>query len=243
MQGDRILVQDKHDRAADGISQILLPMLELSDSRFALSISGESGSGKSELAVAMQEALKERGIGVLILQQDDYFVYPPHTNDARRRENISRVGPAEVRLGLLDAHLKSIICGQTIIDKPLVLYQENKIATETAQLDGVGIVIAEGTYTSLLKNVHSRVFIDLSYKQTKVARLNRNREPPDPFLEQVLEIEHKIISLLKACADIIVTDSFTVRRQPPKREVCDSLFDHEAMSREVIASVTDKSML
>jgi len=179
--------------------------------RYAISIGGESGSGKSELAVALAEFLEEDGIGATIIQQDDYFVYPPKTNDTRRRQDISqdisRVGLAEVRLDLLDDHVRSILNGARTIEKPLVVYEEDRITQETQPLDGVDVVIIEGTYTTLLKNVHSRVFIARTYKQTSNARRKRDREPPDPFLDRVLRIEHRIISNHRHFADIIVTDA------------------------------------
>ena len=220
MRGDRILVQEKHRRAAAAISQILLPRLRRAKGRFAISIGGESGSGKSELALATAEALKKQGIGALILQQDDYFVYPPHTNDARRREDINRVGLGEVNLALLDEHVGAIVNGATEIEKPLVVYQDDRVTNETLSLTGVDVVVVEGTYTALLANVHLRTFIDRAYQQTRAARLKRNREPADPFLERVLQIEHEIISTHIYCADIIVTASFAVVTQIPEGKPC-----------------------
>jgi uridine kinase len=213
MRGDKILVQERHRKAANDLAQGLFPLLRKIDGSYAISIGGESGSGKSELAVALAESLGEDGIGTTIIQQDDYFVYPPKTNDTRRRQDINRVGLAEVRLDLLDEHVRSILNGARTIEKPLVVYQDDRITQETLLLDGVDVVIIEGTYTTLLKNVHSRVFIDRTYEQTSSARLKRNRESPDPFLERVLKIEHGIISTHMRFAGIIVTDSFEITEQ------------------------------
>ncbi len=234
MRGDKILVQERHRRAAAAIAQLLLPRVLKIDGIFALSIGGESGSGKSEMAVAIGEALGKHEINSLVIQQDDYFVYPPRTNAAKRREDIDRVGVSEVRLALLDDHVQAILNGAKTIEKPLVVYQDNRIVQETMPLDGVDVVIVEGTYTTLLKNVHSRIFIDRTYRQTRNARLKRNREPFDPFLERVLEIEHKIISTHKCLADIIITETFTVVTQSPRRELCDPPTDHKHLSKEVI---------
>jgi len=234
MQGDKILVHEKHRRAAAAVAEILLPRLVETEGIFAVSIGGESGSGKSELAVALAEVLERHGIDSLIIQQDDYFVYPPRTNDAKRREDISHVGVSEVRLALLDDHIQAIRNGAETVEKPLVVYQDDRITRETLLLNGVDVVIVEGTYTTLLKNVHSRIFIDQTYKQTRLARLKRNRELPDPFLERVLEIEHEIISAHKCIADIIVTKSFTVATQTPRGEPRDLFTDHERFSKEAI---------
>ena len=216
MRGDKILVQEEHRKAAVAIVQILLPLVMEVRDRFAVSIGGESGSGKSELALALKKDLAQHHINSVILQQDDYFVYPPKTNHVQRQEDINRVGTGEVRLVLLDRHVYSILNGARMLKKPLVIYRENLITNEVLSLDGAHVVLVEGTYTTVLKNVHQRVFIDRMYKQTLHARRRRDRESFDPFLEQVLKIEHGIICKQKLYADIVVTPSFRVIVQEPR---------------------------
>ncbi len=48
----------------------------------------------------------------MIIQQDDYFVHPPKTNEQIREKNIGWVGPGEVRLDLLNENIREIIDGQ-----------------------------------------------------------------------------------------------------------------------------------
>jgi len=216
MRGDKILVQEEHRKAAVAIVQILLPLVMEAKDRFAVSIGGESGSGKSELALALKKDLAQHRINSVILQQDDYFVYPPNTNHVQRQEDINRVGTGEVHLALLDRHVYSILNGARMLKKPLVIYRENLITNEVLSLDGAHVVLVEGTYTTVLKNVHQRVFIDRTYKQTLHTRRKRDRESFDPFLEQVLKIEHGIISKQKLYADIVVTPSFRVIVQEPR---------------------------
>ena len=102
MRGDSIVIEPHHKRAAEGICDIILPVLRQSNDRFVLTVAGESGSGKSETAAAVAEQLAQSGIQSYIFQQDDYFVYPPKSNDQARRKDINWVGPQEVRLDLLD---------------------------------------------------------------------------------------------------------------------------------------------
>lgn len=61
-----------------------------------------------------------------------------------------------------------------------------------------------------MKNVHQRIFIDRTYLNTKISRQERAREAQDEYLEKILLIEHKIISLHKSKADIIVTCGYDV---------------------------------
>ena len=215
MRGDSIVVEAHHVKAADGIVESVLPLIEQHSGKYTISIAGESGSGKSETATALAAALDASGQPCVILQQDDYFVYPPKTNDQTRRADIGWVGLQEVRLDLLDAHLESFREGSSVIEKPLVIYEEDRVTTEQFDLGDSRVAIAEGTYTTTLSNVNSRVFIDRDYRETRSHRNKRRRNDAelDPFIEKVLAIEHQIISAHKALAQLVVDKDYAVQAQ------------------------------
>jgi len=208
MKGDVLVVAEKHIRVANQLAEVLLNQIRESTGRFGITIAGESGSGKSEIAFALSDILINYSIGTEIIQQDDYFVYPPKTNAEVRRKDINNVGHSEVRLDLLDDHLKTIMAGNEIITKPLVIFNEDRITEEELSLGGIRAVIVDGTYTTLLKNVHQRIFIDRTYEDTRDDRQQRKREVQDSYIEQILEIEHHIISSHKEQADIIITKDY-----------------------------------
>lgn len=212
MQGDSIIIESQHRDAATGISDILLPLLTRTLAKHAITIAGESGSGKSEIAAALAELLEAKGIKTAILQQDDYFVYPPKSNDAARRKNIHWVGTGEVHLDQMDKHLQSFFTGKASLEKPLVIYADDQIIAETLNLKGVQVIIAEGTYTTLLENVQNRVFIDRNYQDNRKHRERRMRDKAelDTFIDNVLSIEHKIISSHRPHASIIINKDYTV---------------------------------
>ena len=142
---------------------------------------------------------------------------PPTSNDAKRREDDSWLGPhVEVRLDLLEQNLIAAINGADKITKPLIDYDANSVEEETVDLSGVAVVIAEGTYTSLLKNVDTKVFIARNRVDTLEHRQKRNRgnEVGDPFIEQVLKLEHKIIAGHKHLADFVITRDYDVIAVP-----------------------------
>jgi uridine kinase len=210
MRGDVILIGEEHRRAARLIIDSLVDTIGSTDRRFTLTVAGESGSGKSETGQALAEALDEHGIRAVVLQQDDYYVLPPKSNDAARRANFCWVGTTEVRIDLLDTHLGAAQTGVSSIVKPLVIFDEDRIDEETVSFEGADVVIAEGVYTSLCDHVDRRVFIDRNRFDTLQHRLKRGREEFDPFLERVLTTEHKIISQHRARADIIITRDYDV---------------------------------
>jgi uridine kinase len=213
MRGDILVLQEYHKRAASEIVPQIIERVRGKNTRYIITVAGESGSGKSETSRALADELEKHGIISVILGQDDYFILPPRSNNTKRRDNPDWLGPhVEVRLDVLDQNLKCAIQGKKVIKKPLVDYGANTIDEETICLDGVKVVIAEGTYTSLLKNVDTRIFITRNWLDTLEHRQKRNRgtEAGDPFVEQILTTEHKIIAGHRQLADYLITNEYDV---------------------------------
>ena len=205
MIGDKLVIETYHTARAEEICSYLIPRLI---DRFTMTVAGESGAGKSEVAWEVARLFKERDIQAGILQQDDYFVFPPKTNHEMRRINLEQVGPYEVKLDFLSANLRSFKRGESPIYKPLVIFDEDRITDDELSVGDWQVLIAEGTYTSLLKFVDFRVFIDRDYHQTLEARKKRARDKFEPFVLDVLEREHNIISEHKALADAVIDEAF-----------------------------------
>lgn len=215
MKGDVIVVDDNHRRVAATIAAAIRTRVTAKPGRFLVTVAGESGAGKSETAAALAEQLLDAGVRSAILGQDDYFGLPPKTNDARRRQDPDWLGPhVEVRLDLLQANVDSALAGKASIEKPTIDYAANSISTECLNLQGVKVVIVEGTYVSLLRHVDTRIFIARNRLETLDHRMRRNRgnEVRDPFVEGVLSIEHKIIAGHRHLADFVVTSDYDVVR-------------------------------
>jgi uridine kinase len=213
MRGDKLILLDYHKRAAGEIVAYLIQNIRKKETRYIISIAGESGSGKSETARAISDELDKFGIQSVLLGQDDYFVLPPKSNDLKRRANPEWLGPhLEVRLDVLEQNLVNAIQGKREIIKPLVDYDANTIEFETINLDGIKVLIAEGTYTSLLRHVDTRIFICRNWVDTLDHRQKRDRgnEVGDPFIEQILSTEHKIIAGHKQLANILITADYDV---------------------------------
>ncbi|NIM20155.1 MAG: hypothetical protein GTO51_07975 [Candidatus Latescibacteria bacterium] len=209
MIGDRIVAKPHHVKAAKAIFEALKSTVP--GVRTAITIAGESGSGKSEIASELAKCFESAGTRTIILQQDDYFFYPPKTNHEMRVKDINHVGTGEVNLELLDEHLQGFKKSpwETII-KPLVIFDEDAITEEDLDPAAFELAIAEGTYTTLLKNADHRVFIDRNYEDTLKDRMERKRDIIDDFTNNILKIEHDIISKHKTLASIIVKRDYSI---------------------------------
>lgn len=205
MIGDKLVVEDHHTKRAAELYDLLLPEIKRG---FTVSIAGESGSGKSELASELKRVLEEHEIRAGILQQDDYFVFPPKTNHEMRRKNIDQVGLYEVKLDFMDSNLRSFKRNEGPVYKPLVIFKQDRITAEEMDIEGLMVLIAEGTYTSLLKYIDLRIFISRNYKETLDLRKRRARDKFEPFIAEVLKREHEIIASHKSMAEIIITSDF-----------------------------------
>jgi uridine kinase len=213
MKGDVVVLQECHRRAAAEIVPLIIDAIRRKSTRYTITVAGESGSGKSATGRAIADELEKHGIRCVVLGQDDYFVLPPRSNNLERRNDPQWLGPhVEVRLDLMEQNLVSAIRGEREITKPLVDYDSDTIQEETVTLDGCKVLIAEGTYTSLLKHVDTRIFIARSWLDTREDRQKRNRgnEVGDPFTEQVLSTEHKIIAGHRQLADLVITKDYEV---------------------------------
>ena len=132
-----------------------------------------------------------------------------------RREDKNWRGMKEVKLDLLDAHVKAFKNGEQFIEKPLIEYDSNTSQNTNFNFFGANLLIVEGTYTSTLSNIDIRIFIDRNFHQTLKHRQNRNRNSSelDDFTKQVLQKEHTIISKHRALADIIINSDYSVEFQ------------------------------
>jgi uridine kinase len=212
MKGDILIIDDNHRKAGKQVVELILKDIQNSKKKFVITVAGESGAGKSETAFSIAEVLEKENLKCFIFGQDDYFVYPPKTNAAQREKDINWVGMQEVKLDLLDQNLKGVLGGNTKLSKPLVDFDADKIGEETVDLKDYDVLIAEGTYTTSLKNADCRVFINRNKMDTVESRKKRAREAQDEFLDRILTIEHEIISKHKALADIVISKEWEAER-------------------------------
>lgn len=213
MLGDVLLIDEKHKIAADAIYEILKEKESKKKKgyRFIVAISGESGAGKSELSHSLALLLKERGQRVKILHTDNYYKIPPNIRTQWRKDNgVQKVGYKEYDWKLLNRNIKEFKEGREALMPcvDIVSKQTDKLITNFSDID---ILVVDGLYAIKMSNIDLRVYIDLTYHDTKKKRGGRGKEVNDEFRWQVLEMEHQNMLALKPKADLIVNKNYEIQ--------------------------------
>lgn len=212
MLGDILLINDMHKAAAAGIHEHVTIELKRREERYRyiIGISGESGSGKSELSHALAKLLKEDHIRVKIIHTDNYYKVQPLLREEWRRNNgFDKIGIDEydwvkIRKTIRDFREEQE-CVIPCID--LIPEQVDKLITDFSKID---LLIIDGLYAIDAPDIDMRVFIDLTYQETKINQIIRMKEEMNDFRLQILEREHKAVLSLKPKADLIVGKSYEV---------------------------------
>jgi uridine kinase len=215
MLGDVLLINDLHKAAAESImTRVLKDKKEKEkvdpDHKYIVAISGESGAGKSELSHSLALLLKARGIRVKVLHTDNYYIVPPLLRKEWRLANgIESVGLQEYDWRLVNRNIRDfrenrhaiIPCIDIIPD------QIDKLITDFRKIH---LLVIDGLYAINTPDVDLRVFIELTYHETKMSQLIRGKEPADDFRLQVLEREHINVQSLRPKADLLVNRNYDV---------------------------------
>jgi uridine kinase len=179
--------------------------------RTVIGIAGESGSGKTIASTELAAALTDAGIATGVLHQDDYFLRPPRTNHEHRVRDLRAVGPHEIDLPRLAAHVAAFRAGADGVVVPQVDYPGNRFVSRTIDFGAVAALIVEGTYVLGLDDLDVRVFCAATHEETAGRRRLRNRDVDAPIIDEILAIEHRLIAPQAALADVIVGVDFEVR--------------------------------
>lgn len=197
---------------ADTLLQVLAkrPSLLARSARTVVAIAGESGSGKSFTALCLAQALTRARVPAIVLHQDDYFVRPPASNHANRVADIGSVGPEEVDLARLAAHVEAFRRGDRVVDAPRVDYPGDRFVASPLDFSAAAVLVVEGTYVLAYLQSDIRVFLNATYEETRERRRERNRDIDSPFVERVLSIEHAIVAAQSTLADIVIDRNYTI---------------------------------
>lgn len=208
MLGDVLLITEKHINAAHDIVKVIL---EQKKDKFIIAISGESGSGKSELAHAVAKELKSHKITAKPLHIDNYYRILPLERTQWRTDNgiETAVGLGEYDWDTIYRNVEEFKTGSKSTGPcvDLVTEQVDQLTTDYADVD---MLIIDGLYAVETKGVDLGVFIELTYHETKKAQKVRGKEPQNEYRARVLEQEHKVVQSIKPKAHLLVNMEYQV---------------------------------
>lgn len=208
MLGDVLLIEDKHRNAGEAI---IHRILEKNKDKFMAGISGESGSGKTELAHVIAKGLRKYGIFAKPLHIDNYYrILPLERTEWRKKNGIENVvGYGEYDWETLYKNIEAFKHNEkaTMPCVDLVTEQVDQLTTD---FKGVDMLIIDGLYAIKTDGLDLRIFIELTYHETKKAQVVRGKEPQNEYRMAVLEQEHRMVQALKPMADILISKEYEV---------------------------------
>ena len=113
---------DQFESTLDDAAQKVIGRIEAGDEIKMIFISGPSSSGKTTTTVKLTERLRSQGLRFLVLNLDDYFwSLIEHPTDWINDRNYET--PEALDIQLLNAHLRSLLAGETI-QQPVYSFKE-----------------------------------------------------------------------------------------------------------------------
>jgi uridine kinase len=208
MLEDVLLITDKHRKAA---ADIVEEILKRGTEKYIVAISGESGSGKSELTHVIAKELFNKGVKVKPIHIDNFYnTHPLERAEYRSTHGIENtVGLGEYLWDEIDGVISDFKNNRKST-MPCVDLVTQDVDRLTTNFDGVEVLVIDGLYAINIKGVDLAVFIELTYHETKKAQAGRGKEKTDETRFRVLEAEHKAALSIKPKADLFVNMEYNV---------------------------------
>ena len=201
MLNDVVTIEKKHTNAA---STLYDRVIRDRKPKFIVSISGEVGTGKCEIAHELGRKLIEDGISVKLLHMDNYYYIPPRERqDWRKKNGLEKIGYDEYDWNNVNRNIDDFRMDLKSIVPVVDLFTQNVDQLHT-DFKGIEVLIIEGLYSIKINQSDLRVFIELTYEDTWDEQNMTHKEKLDDFRMEVLKHEHKAVQSLKKHADFYI---------------------------------------
>jgi len=215
MLGDILLINDLHKAAAKEILNYVITdrdkKLEADPNyKYIVAISGESGAGKSELSHSLALLLKSQNVRVKVIHADNYYRIPPLLRkEWRLNKGLNVIGPNEYDWSLLQKNITEFK-EDMIARIPCIDIIPDQVDELTTDFQKINVLIIDGLYAIKAKDIDLKVFIELTYLETKMMQLMRGKEEVDEHRVNILEREHMGVMSLKPLAHLLVNKNYDV---------------------------------
>ena len=195
---------------------------------FIVGIGGGTGSGKTTLAVALQEQLGRDE--TLLIPHDAYYRDQSHLS-AGEREGLNFDEPAAYENGLLVAHLGQLMSGQPV-DRPIYDFATHCRRSETERIDPKPIILLEGIM--VLADPRLRQIMDLAIFVEASADLRFIRR----LLRDTVERERTIESVITQYLETV--RPMHLAHVEPNRDHADLVISGETADETTIRTLTER---
>ena len=152
-----------------------------------IGITGGTGSGKTTVARRIYEGLK--GVNVVVIQQDAYYIDLSHL-PLEERKKINFDHPSAFDNALLIENLKKLIRGEEI-EKPIYSFTDYTRMKETEKVFPQEIIILEGILVLAEKKIRDlldiKIYVDADEDERFIRRLIRDTKERGRTMESVIE--------------------------------------------------------
>jgi uridine kinase len=201
MLNDVVTISKKHTNAAQTLFERLMREKK---PKFIVTISGEVGAGKCEIAHELGRLLVDAGLRIKLLHLDNYYFIPPlERQEWRMKNGLDKIGYDEYDWDTVNLNIDDFRFDRPSV-LPMVDLFTHKVDHLHTDFAGTEVLIVEGLYSIRINQSDLRVFIELTYEETWEDQLNAHKEVLDDFRLQVLEHEHKAVQSLKKLADFYI---------------------------------------
>ena len=201
MLNDVVTIEKKHTSAA---TTLFDRVLRDRKTKFIVTISGEVGTGKCEIAHELGRKLIEEAISVKLLHMDNYYHIPPLERQEWRKQNgLEKIGYDEYDWNTINQNIDDFRMNKKSV-MPVVDLFTHKVDQLHTDFKGIDILIIEGLYSIRINQSDLRVFIELTYEDTWDEQMLTHKEVLDDFRIEILKHEHKAVQSLKPLADFYI---------------------------------------
>ncbi len=201
MLNDVVTIEKKHTNAASTLFNRVLHDLK---PKFIVTISGEVGTGKCEIAHELGRKLIGAGIGVKLVHMDNYYLIPPIERiEWRKKNGLEKIGYDEYDWKTINQNIDDFRTNKKSV-MPIVDLFTQKVDQLYTDFNGIEVLIIAGLYSIRINQGDLRVFIELTYEDTWEEQMLTQKEVLDDFRIEVLKHEHKAVQSLKSLADFYI---------------------------------------
>ena len=204
MIGDNVVIDKIHHTKKDKILPLVLKSYFCE--KLVITIGGESGTGKTEIASLIQDDLwNEHRIRCKVIHIDDYYKTSwQDRNIVRKKNGIKSVGTCEIDWDILNDVVSDFKSKKKILKVQRIHKYTNSIEYCMALNKNIDILVLEGLYANHLPTKNIGIYLDGTITDTKKFRESRGKEAQTPFRMKVLKKERQDVIKTKRLANVVI---------------------------------------